>query len=146
MRSFILRHTEGYFLGRLFDRSLHGDSDAALDLAKLNLDASIGFENPAPKGLNARPSVTIGWRGPLTDPVRRLDIAPLMAVISLRTMDNEMRRIDGRDRATSISSPIPTLATETPTVPKVSPPAPRPKPQLAPVPPVGRQPQINPSQ
>ena len=31
-------------------------SDAALDLAKFNLDASIGFENPAPKGTNIKPA------------------------------------------------------------------------------------------
>ena len=105
-------------------------SDAALDLAKFNLDASIGFQNPAPKGTNIKPAVTVAWRGPLADPERRLEVAPLMAVISLRAMDSEMQKI--RDRATAAGSPqIPMLATEAPApapAPKAKTP-PRPKPQ-----------------
>src|SRR6185312_11427429 len=97
--------------------------EIALDLAKLNLDAAVGFENPPPKGVNAQPSFAVAWRGPLTEPQRRLEIAPLMAVISLRAMDDEMRKI--RDRATAISAPqIPPLATEAPLPP---PPMPKPK-------------------
>jgi hypothetical protein len=103
--------------------------EIAIDLAKLNLDASVGFENPAPKGVNAQPSFAVAWRGALAEPVRRVEIAPLMAVISLRAMDDEMRKI--RDRATAIAAPqIPPLATEAPPPPapkpKISPPRPKP--------------------
>ena len=95
----------------------------AIDLAKLSLDASVGFENPAPKGVSAQPSFAVAWRGPLTEPVRRMEIAPLMAVISLRAMDEEMRKI--RDRAIATSAPqIPPLATE---AQPPAPPAPKPK-------------------
>lgn len=119
-------------------------SDAALDLAKFNLDASIGFENPAPKGMNIKPAATVAWRGPLENPVRRLEVAPLMAVISLRAMEHEMQKI--RDRANAASPRIPMLATEAPgPAPKARVLAPRPKPQLAPAA-IGRPLQINPSQ
>jgi hypothetical protein len=105
--------------------------EIAVDLAKLNLDASVSFENPAPKGVNAQPSFAVAWRGPLAEPVRRMEIAPLMAVISLRAMDDEMRKI--RDRAIATSAPqIPPLATEAPppmpTAPKPKATPPRPKP------------------
>jgi len=110
-------------------------TDIAVDLAKLSLDASIGFENPAPKGVNAQPSFSVSWRGPLREPARSLEIAPLMAVISLRAMDDEMRKI--RDRATALRAPqippiVPPLATETPpSPPKPKTPPPRPKAQPA---------------
>jgi len=103
--------------------------EIAIDLAKLNLDASVGFESPAPKGTNAQPSFAVAWRGPLAEPTRRIEIAPLLAVISLRAMDDEMRKI--RDRAPATAAPqIPPLATEAPPPaapkPKVSPPRPKP--------------------
>jgi hypothetical protein len=103
-------------------------ADVALDLAKLNLDASVGFENPPLQGANARPSFTVAWRGPLQEPLRNLEVAPLVAAISLRAMDDEMRKI--RDRATAAAPPlIPPLATEAaPPAPKPKAVAPRPKP------------------
>ncbi|HVT54923.1 MAG TPA: AsmA-like C-terminal region-containing protein, partial [Xanthobacteraceae bacterium] len=95
-------------------------ADVAIDLASLNLNASVGFEHPPLKGTNTHPSFTVAWRGPFKEPERSVELAPLMAAISLRAMDNEMRKI--RDRATAVAPPlIPPLATEAP------PPAPKPK-------------------
>lgn len=94
--------------------------ELSLDLAKLNLDGSAGFESAPPKGMNVRPSVTVGWRGPLEKPVKSIEIGPLMAVISLRTMDG-LRKSDMREGAPQQPPSIPAVATESPLAPKSKP-------------------------
>jgi hypothetical protein len=108
-------------------------AEAAIDLARLDLDASVGFEMPAPKGVNVRPAFSVVWRGPLAQPARGFELSPLLAAISMRAMDSEMQKI--RDRATvlGVPLPLPSLATETPpSAPKPkAPPRPKPQPQPA---------------
>jgi hypothetical protein len=105
-------------------------SNVAFDLGRFYLDANVTFENPAPKGTNARPAITVAWRGPVAEPERSLEIAPLMAALSLQAMEGEMRKINEQDRALPVNmQPIPPLATETPPAakPKAVSPPPRPK-------------------
>ncbi len=90
-------------------------SDIAFDLAEAQSRCrKVTFENPAPKGTSARPAATVAWRGPVGEPVRKVEIAPLMAAISLRAMDSEMQKLN-EQRALPVSAPlVPSLATETP--------------------------------
>ena len=78
--------------------SIQVSSETTLDLAKLNFDAAIEFEGVPPQGMNARPGATVRWSGPLSQPERTLDISSLETVLALRSMDSEMRKLDGRDR------------------------------------------------
>jgi hypothetical protein len=115
-------------------------SNVAFDLNRFYLDANVTFENPAPKGTNAKPAITVAWRGPVAEPAKNIEIAPLMAALSLQAMDGEMRRINEQGRMLPGTpngtlpvnmQPVPPFATETPPPPKpktVSPPPPRPKP------------------
>ncbi len=124
-------------------------SNVALDLGRFYLDANVTFENPAPKGSNAKPAITVAWRGPVAEPAKNLEIAPLMAALSLQAMGDEMRKINEQGRTLPGTlpvnmQPIPPLATETPPAPKPKAvPAPRPK---TPQPPAqsNRQPRLDP--
>ena len=127
-------------------------SNVAFDLSRFYLDANVTFENPAPKGTNAKPAITVAWRGPVTEPAKNIEIAPLMAALSLQAMDGEMRRINEQGRALHEPptgtlpvnmQPIPPLATEAlpPPKPKAASPRPRPK---APPAQGNRQPRLDP--
>ncbi|HWK86349.1 MAG TPA: AsmA-like C-terminal region-containing protein [Xanthobacteraceae bacterium] len=119
-------------------------SNVSFDLSRFYLDANVTFENPAPKGMSARPAITVAWRGPIAEPARNIEIAPLMAALSLQAMDGEMRRINEQGRALPVNmQPVPPLATETPPAPKpkVSPP---PRPKTAPAPQGNRQLKLDP--
>jgi hypothetical protein len=72
-------------------------SEAIIDLSKLESDTAFEFESAPPPGMNARPAATVRWRGPLAEPERSLDVSPLVTVLTLRAMDGEMRKLDGRD-------------------------------------------------
>jgi hypothetical protein len=94
--------------------------------------------------MSARPAITVAWRGPIAEPARNIEIAPLMAALSLQAMDGEMRRINEQGRALPVNmQPVPPLATETPPAPKpkVSPP---PRPKTAPAPQGNRQLKLDP--
>ncbi len=108
-------------------------SETTFDLAKLNFDTAIEFESAAPQGMNARPAATVRWNGPVSQPERTIDTSPLMTVIALHSMDNEMRKLDGRDQppisASSLGVPSVTessLVTEQ--IPSASVPLPRRRP------------------
>jgi hypothetical protein len=116
-------------------------SNIAFDLGRFYLDANVTFENPAPKGTNARPAITVAWRGPVAQPERNLEIAPLMAALSLQAMEGEMRKINEHDRTPPKAlpgtfpvnmQPIPPLATETPPAAKPRTVSPPPRPKAAP--------------
>jgi hypothetical protein len=77
--------------------------------------------------MNVRPAMTVGWRGPLEKPVKSIEIGPLMAVISLQTMEG-LRRSDMRESTPQQPLPIPAVAAESPPAPKSKP---RRKPQPA---------------
>jgi hypothetical protein len=116
-------------------------SNVAFDLGRFYLDATVTFENPAPKGISAKPAITVAWRGPVAEPAKNLEIAPLMAALSLQAMDGEMRKINEQGRTPPEAlpgtlpvnmQPIPPVATETPPAPKpkaVPPPRPKAPPQ-----------------
>lgn len=74
-------------------------SEANLDLAKLNFDAAVSFEEAAPRGLSVRPSATVLWHGPLAHVERSLEVTPLVTALSLRAMNDEMRKLNTRRHA-----------------------------------------------
>lgn len=101
-------------------------SGANLDLAKLNFDATVSFEEAAPRGLNARPSAVVRWHGPLAHAERSIELTPLVTVLSLRAMNNEIRELDTRRRPPTTSAIVVPSATESSIAPSQTPGAPVP--------------------
>lgn len=120
-------------------------SNVAFDLGRFYLDANVTFENPALKGGNAKPAITVAWRGPVAEPAKNIEIAPLMAALSLQAMGDEMRKINEQGRTLPVNmQPVPPVATETPPAPKAKA-LPPPRPKAPPQPVQGsRQPKLDP--
>lgn len=65
-----------------------------LDLARLTMDATLDMESLETAG--AAPGGTITWRGPLAAPDRQVTAAPLTAVIAMRAIERETKRLEDR--------------------------------------------------
>jgi hypothetical protein len=101
-------------------------SHASLDLAKLNFDATVSFEEAAAAGLSVRPSAVIRWRGPIAHVERSVELTPLVTALSLRAMNNEIRELDARRNPPATSAIVAPGATESSFTPPQPPSAPVP--------------------
>lgn len=114
--------------------SMRFAATGSLDLARLNLDASLEMEDAPDARASAAPGATLSWRGPLAAPERRLDVAALGTAINMRAVERETKRLEavyGRSpvmdagSSTGDPAPPPGAAPETPaSPPAVAPSAP----------------------
>lgn len=66
----------------------------SLDLARLTMEASVELEGP--EGPGGVPGGSVGWRGPVTNPERRVAAPALTSVIAMRAIERETRRLEER--------------------------------------------------
>ncbi|MEP9350981.1 AsmA-like C-terminal region-containing protein [Xanthobacter sp. KR7-225] len=85
--------------------------DGSLDLARLTMEAQIGFEGAEVAG--GVPGAQITWRGPMTNPQRRVSASALTSVIALRAIERETRRLE-QERAGPAPVPAAPTAPATP--------------------------------
>ncbi|QTL05878.1 AsmA family protein [Aquabacter sp. L1I39] len=102
-----------------------------LDLARLTLDATLDMESLETAG--AAPGGTITWRGPLATPDRQVTAAPLTAVIAMRAIERETKRLEERQ---SIGAEPPQQAAPSQVPAQTPPPAASPAIQSAPLRPI----------
>ena len=105
-----------------------------LDLARLTLDATLDMESLETAG--AAPGGTVTWRGPLAAPDRQVTAAPLTAVIAMRAIERETKRLEERQGLGS--EPAQTPPAQTPPAPTqpATPPVASPAIQSAPLRPI----------
>ena len=113
----------------------------SFDLARLAMDASVDLEGP--EGSGGVPGGSVAWRGPVTNPERRVAAAALTSVVAMRAIERETRRLeerqgrvvpDGTAPAAALPPAVPALR-PAPAPASVSPAAPAPQAAPAPIPP-----------
>ncbi len=71
---------------------------ANVDLADATLDAVLTLSGAAALTGDARPTLTIGLRGPLAAPVRTIDASALASWLSLRALEQQSKEVDAMER------------------------------------------------
>ena len=102
-------------LARALSGPVRATLTGTLDLNRIAFEAGLDLEQAEASGASA--GGTVLWRGPLASPDRRVTAAPLTAVIAMRAIERETRRLEERQGFVPAAPQSAPPASATPPVP-----------------------------